>query len=120
MDADEKAAFKDRFAEIMRILCKHHHNENGDNQDTWVDDVKEAMDGEKPIITKAIVDAINKGDSTWVAKWDDYMLNISKSDEDESHGLEVDEPVDKKTILLHRRANIRKRLLGEQSGVVSA
>jgi cathepsin B len=85
LSEEEKENFRARFVEEMLADCKY----DADVVAHWVELVAEGLEHQKPIVTQAFVDSVNKANLGYTVRLDDYMKNESKQDFDNQLGMDV-------------------------------
>merc|ERR1719296_153234 len=78
LDLEERGAFADRFTGAMSRACeqdplfiKRHEG--------WLEGAKEAIELQKPVMTKALAHNLNRAGYGWQAKMQDWMVHESKA-----------------------------------------
>jgi cathepsin B len=81
---EEKVNFKARFTEEMLADCKY----DADIVAHWVALAADALEHQKPMVTQAFVESINKANLGYTVRLDNYMKNQSKQDFDNLLGMD--------------------------------
>jgi cathepsin B len=72
LTAEERATFKQNFIKEMLEDCEN----DPDIASHWTQDVGNALENEKPVVTEALVTHINEGNEGWTAKVDEEHLTM--------------------------------------------
>jgi len=78
LDASEKGAFGDRFIGEMDRACQVDPLFIT-REDGWLEGAKDAMEQQKPVMTKALAHNLNRAGLKWQAKMQDWMVHESKA-----------------------------------------
>eukprot|EP00929_Paragymnodinium_shiwhaense_P032381 TRINITY_DN1794_c0_g1_i5.p1 TRINITY_DN1794_c0_g1~~TRINITY_DN1794_c0_g1_i5.p1 ORF type:complete len:682 (+),score=140.70 TRINITY_DN1794_c0_g1_i5:82-2127(+) len=100
---EEKAAFKTRFLDELDYDCKH----DPDIIANWIEDVRKAVQHEKPAFTHALADSLTSSDIAYEVEWKEWMVHESQMSYEAKQGKEASDE-EQAAIMAQTEKNLAK------------